>query len=121
MVDGTDPVADGEFLLRFVPPTQLVQDATAPKVQSEQFNKPRFSADREAIKALDDFRKEHAGKHVARFQASACREVGYEVAPDPLQGNESHAIIHTDARGNRLRRMARRLRDAYVELLDPME
>jgi hypothetical protein len=118
---GSAPVEDPERLLRFVPDSQLVPDSSHPTVQSEMFRKQRFSVDREGIKPLARFRAEHAGLHVARFGAVDCRVCGFGVEPDPLADNEAHAVVITDATGNQLRRMAKRLRDEFVTLLPPEE
>lgn len=112
---GDEPVDDGEVLLRWIPDSQLVPGEF--KVQSEMFRKVSFSVDRAAIKSLAAFKAEHRGKHVAKVLASHCRTVGYDASPDPLPENRAHALVHTAATGNDLRRMARRLRDEFVELI----
>jgi hypothetical protein len=65
------------------------------------------------------FRLEHQGRFVARFGVGDCRSLGYDAVPDPLAGNPAHAVVVTDATSNRLRRMARDLRDRFVTLIEP--
>ena len=111
----SNAVEDDEFLLRWIPESQLVPGEF--RVQSEMFRKPSFSVDREAMKALVDFMREHTGRHVARFQAQSCRALGYQVRPDPLPGNAAHALVQSGASQGELRRMARTMRDQFVELI----
>ncbi len=111
---GTDMVTDDEWLLRWIPVAQLVPGEF--QVQSEMFRKPRFSVDRERLKSLERFKAENAPHHVARFLAGSCRQVGYEVTADPIDGNEAHAVVEASVSQNRLRQMARELRDNYVTL-----
>lgn len=111
---GTDVVTDDEWLLRWIPEIQLVPGEF--QVQSEMFRKPRFSADRERLENLERFKTENAPHHVARFLAGNCRQVGYQITADPIDGNEAHAAVEASASQNQLRRMARELRDKYVTL-----
>jgi hypothetical protein len=111
------PVEDAEFLLRYIPSSQLVPGPSL-RVQSEMFRHTRLSVDREALKPLSAFAREHAGKHVARFRAGDCRSVGYGARPDPLPENPAHGLVTAEGlSNNQLRRAARELRDRFVELI----
>jgi hypothetical protein len=90
-----------------VPPERV----EAGEVQTEQFKRPYVSVDRAALKSLDDFRSEHAGRFVAVLSAAKCFELGHVILPDPLEHNPAHAnVVIAHSGTSDLRRKARELR-----------
>lgn len=109
-----DEVDDGELLWRRVHRTQYVPDgAGGLKVSSAAFIDPSLSVDRAwIIEAAggDHSTTKQDGVGVAQFTAGFARSLDQVVDPNPVEGNDAHALVTGDKRrGNR--RVAKRFAD----------
>lgn len=115
-----DEVDDLELLWRRVHQSQFVPDGEGGmKVSSAAFTDPNLSVDRAWIVIAaggDVSTTRQDGVGVAQFSAGFARSLDQEVDPDPVEGNDAHALVKGDKRrGNR--RVAKRLAEV-ADFLD---
>jgi hypothetical protein len=100
MPDDDNSIPHDAWLLRRIPPYQVVQDKNAELLRpsSAAFKDPALSVDCEAIlhQHGQDWRftlRDHPGFSLVRFRAASARERGLSVVLRPLPDNPAHAEV----------------------------
>ena len=118
-----DPIPHSAGLLRRIHPEQVIGKNTGrPRPSSAAFKDPNLSVDVEPLlhAAGLDWKfslRDHPGYSLVRFTKQVAIDQGFDVVPQPLINNPSHAVVV----GKKTPGKANALRDAsqWVLVVDP--